>query len=121
MIYDIRHVTRFDYGGAVKFARCNLRLKPIIWSGQTLERYRLTIAPSGRTYPARAEAGLANVTRLVIEEPVRQLTIERAARITGDVEYETIAIEISEFDNETGAKFLKERSLQSRCRTLISR
>ncbi|HSI16815.1 MAG TPA: transglutaminase family protein [Sphingomonas sp.] len=84
MIYDIRHVTRFDYGAAVKFARCNLRLKPIIWSGQTLENYRLTIAPSGRTYPARAEAGLANVTRLVIEEPVRQLTIESVSRVVVD-------------------------------------
>jgi len=84
MIYDIRHVTRFDYGGAVKFARCNLRLKPIIWSGQTLESYRLTIAPSGRTHPARAEAGLANVTRLVIEEPVRQLTIESVSRVVVD-------------------------------------
>ena len=27
MIYDIRHVTRFDYGAQVKFARCNLRLQ----------------------------------------------------------------------------------------------
>lgn len=84
MIYDIRHVTRFDYGAPVRFARCNLRLKPIIWSGQTLESYRLTIAPSGRTHPARAEAGLANVTRLVIEEPVRQLTIESVSRVTVD-------------------------------------
>jgi len=84
MIYDIRHVTRFDYGAAVKFARCNLRLKPIHWSGQTLDAYTLNIAPSGRTMPARAEAGLANVTRLVIEEPVRHLVIESIARVTVD-------------------------------------
>ena len=82
MIYDIRHVTRFDYGGQVKFARCNLRLKPIIWSGQTLDHYQLNIAPSGRTFPARAEAGLANVVRLVIEEPVRTLAIESLSRVT---------------------------------------
>jgi transglutaminase-like putative cysteine protease len=84
MIYDIRHVTRFDYGANVKFARCNLRLKPIHWSGQNLDDYRLTISPFGRTFPARAEAGLANVTRLVIEEPVRQLTIESVSRVTVD-------------------------------------
>lgn len=84
MIYDIRHVTRFDYGGSVKFARCNLRLKPIHWSGQVLEDYRLTISPSGRTAQARAEAGLANVTRLVIEEPVRKLSIESVSRMTID-------------------------------------
>lgn len=81
MIYDIRHVTRFDYGASVKFARCNLRLKPIHWSGQELQDYRLTISPSGRVSPARAEAGLANVVRLVIEEPVRHLIIESVSRL----------------------------------------
>lgn len=84
MIYDIRHVTRFDYGASVKFARCNLRLKPIHWSGQDLRSYRLAISPSGRTSPARAEAGLANVVRLVIEEPVRHLVIESVSRIVVD-------------------------------------
>jgi transglutaminase-like putative cysteine protease len=84
MIYDIRHVTRFDYGGFVKFARCNLRLQPIDWPGQTVEDYALTVEPVGRTSPARAEAGLANVTRLVIDTPVRSLTIESRARIAVD-------------------------------------
>jgi transglutaminase-like putative cysteine protease len=84
MIYDIRHVTRFDYGASVRFARCNLRLKPIHWSGQELLDYTLTIAPSGRTAPARAEAGLANVMRLVVEEPVRHLVIESVSRVAVD-------------------------------------
>lgn len=84
MIYDIRHVTRFDYGAQVKFARCNLRLKPIDWPGQRLEAYRLDVSPAGRTTPARAEAGLANVTRLTVDEPVRKLTIESIARVTVD-------------------------------------
>lgn len=84
MIYDIRHITRFDYGTNVNFARCNLRLKPIHWSGQVLQEYRLTISPSGRTSPARAEAGLANVTRMVIDEPVRHLVIESVSRIAVD-------------------------------------
>ena len=84
MIYDIRHVTRFDYGANVKFARCNLRLKPILWSGQDLLDYRLNISPSGRVSPARAEAGLANVVRLVVDEPVRHLTIESVSRIVVD-------------------------------------
>ncbi len=68
----------------MKFARCNLRLKPIHWSGQTLESYRLGISPSGRYAPARAEAGLANVMRLVVEEPVRHLVIESVSRIAVD-------------------------------------
>jgi transglutaminase-like putative cysteine protease len=84
MRYDIVHVTRFDYGNAVKFARCNLRLRPIDWPGQRVESYALTVAPAGRVQPARAEAGLAHVARLVIEEPVRSLTIESRARVTID-------------------------------------
>jgi len=84
MRYDIRHVTRFDYAAPVGFARCNLRLKPILWSGQTLDVYALDIAPGGRTYPARAQAGLANVTRLVVESPARSLTITSSARVTID-------------------------------------
>ncbi|MET3825110.1 transglutaminase-like putative cysteine protease [Sphingomonas sp. PvP055] len=84
MIYDIRHVTRFDYGGNVKFARCNLRLKPIHWSGQQLLDYDLRISPAGRVSPARAEAGLANVVRLVVDEPVRHLVIESISRIDID-------------------------------------
>ena len=84
MLYAIRHVTRFDYARLVGFARCNLRLRPIIWSGQELLDYGLTIEPSGRTAPARAEAGLANVVRLVVDAPVRTLTITSTARIRVD-------------------------------------
>lgn len=84
MLYAIRHVTRFDYARAVAFARCNLRLQPIMWSGQEILDYALTIEPSGRTAPARAEAGLANVVRLVVESPVRALTITSTATIRVD-------------------------------------
>ena len=84
MIYDIRHVTRFDYGAQVKFARCNLRLKPIDWPGQRLESYALDVEPVGRTHPAHAEAGLANVTRLVVEQPVSSLSIDSRARMVVD-------------------------------------
>ncbi|MHA6718589.1 transglutaminase family protein [Sphingomonas sp. RS6] len=84
MLYRIRHVTRFDYAQPVAFARCNLRLKPILWSGQMIEDYALSIQPGGRTYPARAEAGLANVVRLVVEDDANSLTIESSARIRVD-------------------------------------
>jgi transglutaminase-like putative cysteine protease len=84
MRYNIRHVTRFDYAEPVAFARCNLRLKPIAWSGQELHDYGLTIEPGGRTSPARAEAGLANVVRLVVEQASTSLTIESRCRITVD-------------------------------------
>ncbi|PKP92859.1 MAG: transglutaminase [Alphaproteobacteria bacterium HGW-Alphaproteobacteria-16] len=84
MLYSIRHVTRFDYAKPVGFARCNLRLKPIHWSGQELHDYTLSVEPGGRTSPARAEAGLANVVRLVVENAANSLTIESRCRITVD-------------------------------------
>ncbi|MGN7997756.1 transglutaminase family protein [Sphingomonas sp. 22176] len=84
MLYGIRHVTRFDYDQPVAFARCNLRLKPILWSGQMIEEYALSVQPGGRTYPARAEAGLANVVRLLVEHAASSLTIESRARVRVD-------------------------------------
>lgn len=84
MLYRIRHVTRFDYAQPVAFARCNLRLKPILWSGQRIEEYALSVQPGGRTYPARAEAGLANVVRLVVEHAANSLTIESTAQVRVD-------------------------------------
>ncbi len=81
MLYRIRHVTRFDYAQPVGFARCNLRLKPILWSGQEVLDYALSVEPGGRVFPARAEAGLANVVRLVMENATSTLTIESSARI----------------------------------------
>lgn len=83
-VYEIRHVTRFHYGSAAAFARCNLRLKPIDWDGQQLEDYQLTIIPTARTSPARANGGLVNIVRLVIEHPVRELSIESTSRVAVD-------------------------------------
>ena len=84
MRYAIRHVTRFEYADAAGFARCNLRLKPILWSGQTLDDYHLSVEPGGEIAPARAQAGLANVMRLVVDKPERELTIESRALMTVD-------------------------------------
>lgn len=105
MRYAIRHVTRFDYADPVAFARCNLRLKPIDWPGQRVEDYRLDIRPSGRTSPARAQAGLANVTRLVIEQPTRELTIESVAHVT--VERQIPVIEPGDATSEQVARLAR--------------
>jgi len=84
MLYDIRHVTRFRYDRPVAFARCNLRLRPVDWPGQQLLSYRLEVEPPAQTRLARAEAGLANVTRLVVDRPVTELTITSIARVAVD-------------------------------------
>jgi len=82
--YHIRHATRFAYGAPVRFARCNLRLKPILWSGQTLIAHDLKVEPGGELSLARADASLANVTRLVVPEAVTRLNIVSTAIVDVD-------------------------------------
>jgi transglutaminase-like putative cysteine protease len=82
--YHIRHETRFTYATPVRFARCNLRLKPILWSGQTLVDHDLTAEPNGELTLARADASLANVTRLVIPDAVTRLNILSTATVDVD-------------------------------------
>lgn len=84
MRYRIRHETRFTYAASVRFARCNLRLKPILWSGQVLADHDLSVEPCGELTLARADASLANVTRLTIPEAVSQLTIVSTAHVDVD-------------------------------------
>ena len=84
MRYRISHETRFTYAIPVRFARCNLRLKPIIWSGQTLIDHSLATIPSGEFSFGRADASLANVTRLVIPKAVTDLRIVSHAVVEVD-------------------------------------
>ena len=84
MRYEIRHETRFSYARPMRFARCNLRLKPIIWSGQTLIDHHLSVEPGGQFSLGRADASLANVTRLVIADAVTDLSIVSTATVDVD-------------------------------------
>lgn len=85
-LYSVRHRTRFTYEKPVSFARCNLRLKPIDWPGQTLVHHDLIVHPNGRLTPAPRHAGLVNVTRLVIPQATNELEILSEARIEVDRE-----------------------------------
>ena len=84
MLYQVRHKTRFRYAYPVSFARCNLRLQPIEWAGQTLENYKLDLSSSARVTGTKPIGYLGNVTRMVMERPSRELTIESAFRIRID-------------------------------------
>ncbi|WP_415643467.1 transglutaminase family protein [Sphingomonas antarctica] len=84
MMYRLRHETRFTYAVPVRFSRCNLRLKPIAWSGQSLLDHSLSVEPGGEISWARADAALANVSRLLVTEAVRELTIVSEATVAVD-------------------------------------
>ena len=106
MKYRIVHETRFTYAVPVKFARCNLRLKPIIWSGQTLVDHSLATIPTGEFSYGRADASLANVTRLVVPEAVTDLRI--VSHSTVDVERDIPVISASDPDLASIARMARD-------------
>jgi len=84
MHYRVRHKTRFRYAYPVSFARCNLRLQPAEWAGQTLEDYRLELSPVARITGTRPIGYVGHVSRMVMDKPSRELAIESSFRMTVD-------------------------------------
>ncbi len=80
MIYHVRHQTIVRYASPVRLARFNLRLRPAPWTGQWTSDYALTVDPIPSAIESRPGAWPVNVARLVIENPIRQLTIEARFR-----------------------------------------
>jgi transglutaminase-like putative cysteine protease len=83
-LYKVRHRTLFRYAYPVSFARCNLRLRPVEWSGQRLESYDLELSSSARIVGTRPIGYLGHVTRVVVERPSRELVIESRFRMEVD-------------------------------------
>ena len=106
MRYRITHETQFTYAAPVRFARCNLRLKPIFWSGQTLVEHHLETIPLGEFSFGRADASLANVTRLVIPSAVTDLRIVSHAVV--DVDRAIPYISADDPDLATVARLARE-------------
>ncbi len=84
MIYDVTHRTSFRYPSAVRFARCNLRLVPVSWDGQRVEGHALIVRPRASVSATRGGGYPVNVTRVVIDEPSRDLVVESRFRVTVD-------------------------------------
>jgi transglutaminase-like putative cysteine protease len=84
MRYMVRHRTRFRYAFPVRFARCNLRLRPIDWDGQRLEDHALTIEPATMPRLARASGYPVETARIVIEKASTELVIESRGHLVVD-------------------------------------
>jgi transglutaminase-like putative cysteine protease len=82
MRYAIRHRTRFRYAFPVRFARCNLRLRPIDWDGQRLEDHVVTVEPATTAHPTRTSGYPVETSRIVVEKPTTELVIESRAHLT---------------------------------------
>jgi len=80
MIYHVRHQTILRYASAVRLARFNLRLRPAPWPGQWTSDYALDVDPVPASIESRPGGWPVHVARLVIESPIRQLSIESRFR-----------------------------------------
>jgi transglutaminase-like putative cysteine protease len=80
MIYHVRHRTILRYAAPVRLARFNLRLKPAPWPGQWTSDYELLVDPAPTIVESRPGGWPVQVARLVIESPIRQLSIESRFR-----------------------------------------
>lgn len=81
MIYDVRHITTYDYSRQVPFARCVMRLLPRDGSGQSVQSSELLITPR----PAeRSDAPCFfgnRMTMATIASPHHELKVEMRARV----------------------------------------
>ncbi|MBU3078047.1 transglutaminase family protein [Sphingomonas quercus] len=82
MIYEVTHSTTFDYDAPMRYARCNLRLEPIDWPGQSLLSFSLHVAPEGPISPSHVAAYAGHIARMVVEQPVTELVITARARLS---------------------------------------
>jgi transglutaminase-like putative cysteine protease len=76
MIYDIRHLTLYEYGSSVTFSNCALRLLPTDGPGQTVLSSELCITPAPAQTIERMCFFGNRLTFLTIETAHRKLIVE---------------------------------------------
>ncbi|HEY8031301.1 MAG TPA: transglutaminase family protein [Methylocella sp.] len=81
MIYDIRHLTLYEYGSAVTFSHCVLRLLPADGPGQKVLSSELRITPAPAQMIERMCFFGNRLTFLTIETAHRKLIVETNASI----------------------------------------
>jgi len=82
VIYDIRHVTTYEYESPVSFARCTLRLEPKSGDGQELISHRVEIRPRPSERHVRRDFFGTLTESVVIETAHRNLRIDSRSRVS---------------------------------------
>jgi transglutaminase-like putative cysteine protease len=81
VIYSLRHLTTYRYERTVRFARCNLRLRPRDGEGQRVLESGLTVTPEPtRRLERRDFFGLDTLT-VTLDEPHRAFAVEAVSRV----------------------------------------
>lgn len=81
MIYDIQHVTTYEYESAVSFARCTLRLEPLDGGGQQLISHSVDIHPRPIERTARRDFFGTLTESIMIDKSHRTLRIDSRSRV----------------------------------------
>lgn len=81
MIYDLRHVTSYEYEAPVRFAHCVLRLVPLDRPGQRVVASRMSIAPQPAAKRERTCFFGNRITEVTFEQPHSKLRCEIRSRI----------------------------------------
>jgi transglutaminase-like putative cysteine protease len=81
MIYDIRHVTAYDYRFAVPFARCLLRLLPVDRPGQTVRSATLAVTPSASAREDGTDFFGNRISRVTLAVAHSRLLIEARSEV----------------------------------------
>jgi transglutaminase-like putative cysteine protease len=84
MIYDIRHLTLYEYGSTITYSHCALRLLAMDSEGQRVLSSRLRITPSPALTVERTCFFGNKLTILTIETAHRELAVEVTAAIEID-------------------------------------
>jgi len=81
LIYDVSHLTRYQYDAPVAVNVCVLRLLPRSEDGQRVLEANVEVTPRPLTLAERADAFGNRVLKLRIETPHRELTLLSRARV----------------------------------------
>jgi len=82
VIYDIRHVTTYNYENPVSFARCALRLEPKSGDGQQLVSHSVEIRPRPADRTIRHDFFGTHTESVLIETAHRTLRIDSRSRVS---------------------------------------
>ncbi len=108
MRFDIRQVTVYDWGAAVPFADCALRLIPIERRRQRVHVSDLTVEPAAALMVDGLDFFGNHVTRVGFRQSHRRLTIRATARVT------VAPLPVLEPDPSPPHEEIRERTASSR-------
>ena len=86
MLYDIKQITSYAYGGVVSSSRHIMRMRPVTRPGQNVVDAQLTIEPKPDEWHEGFDFFGNQETRLAIETPHEQLIVTLTARVAREAE-----------------------------------